>query len=243
MPSRRFLLAQRVQYPLRLAWFLCCGWGAIAAQVDAEPPLLAVAASLQQEPLTADGRQRTADELRALIANNPDTEDAISARYLQGRLQQLNGEAEEPVEFLELIALYPEHPFAQLARLKLIMRRLYAIDGPPAEMRLAAAETLGVEIKLPALACDFHLLMGDAYLFFDDQQAPALRHLAAAERLGIPSSATRATVLVQIGELARLTGNRELARRSYQRFLDEFPRDIRRQIVQDRLDASREAQP
>lgn len=49
-------------------------------------------------------------------------------------------------------------------------------------------------------------------------------------------------MLVQIGELARLTGDKALAVRSYRIFLKDFPRDIRQQIVRDRL-ASVEAQP
>jgi hypothetical protein len=44
-------------------------------------------------------------------------------------------------------------------------------------------------------------------------------------------------VLVQIGELARLTGDRALAAQAYRTFLEDFPRDIRQQIVRDRLAA------
>lgn len=239
MQDRRFHLAQRTLCPLRLVLTLVFGLtvaqaGGPAAPADAARLPGAIVA-LQQQPLTDGERQRIMEELNAMTAGAPDSEPGLSAAYLLGRLRQLNGEAEEPAEFLTLIRAHPQHPLAQLARVKLIMRRLYALTGAPPAARLEAAEALGAEITLPALQSDFHLVMGDAYIFFGDQREAALRHLGAAERLGIPSSATRGTVLVQIGELARLTGDAALARQSYQAFLDNYPRDIRQQIVRDRL--------
>jgi hypothetical protein len=77
--------------------------------------------------------------------------------------------------------------------------------------------------------------MGEAYIFYGDQRGPSLRHLQAAAAIGTPSSATRANVLVQIGELARLTDAQDVAAASYRAFIAEFPRDLRQQIVRDRL--------
>lgn len=223
--------------PLRLLGLMTLGSVAFAAGPSraSDPRLADAIAALRHEPVTEATRAHARAELVALIAESPDSEAGICAAYLLGRLRQLGGEAEEPAEFLTLIARHPEHPLAQLARLKLILRRLYALDGPPPASRLADAETFGAGITQPALRGDFHLAMGEAYLFFGDQRAAALRHLDAAEHLGIAASTTRATVRVQVGELARLTGDRARAAASYRAFLDEFPRDIRRQIVLDRL--------
>lgn len=238
MQDRRLHRAQRAAGPLRLVLSLWLGLAAAAvvrSTPAADPRLPAAIAALQQQPLTDGERQRILAELQAMAAAEPDSETGINATFLLGRMRQLAGETEEPPEFTALIERHPAHPLAQLARLKLVLRRLYAQDATPPAARLKAAEALGRELALPGLQCDFHLAMGDAYIFFGDQREQALQHLVAAEQLGIASSGTRGTVLVQIGELARLTGDKELAVRSYRAFLDGFPRDIRQQIVRDRL--------
>lgn len=238
MQDRRLHPARQAKGLLRLVLSLGLALATVAAEPTATngtAPLQGALAALQKQPLPEADRQRIMAELNALTQGAPDAEAGISAAYLLGRLRQFNGEAEEPPEFLALIRRHPQHPLAQLARVKLIMRRLYAVDATPPAARLKAAEALGQELTLPVLQSDFHLVMGDAYVFFGDQRALALAHFVAAERLGISGSATRGTVLVQIGELARLTGDKPLAARSYRAFLDNYPRDIRRTIVGDRL--------
>jgi hypothetical protein len=231
--------------------FICCALilGFLGTKVEAVEAasaaarLKAATAALQTPALTERDSQRTKQELAALIAAEPGSEAGLAARYLLGRLRQLEDGISEPPEFIALISIQPQHPLAQLAAVKLLLRRLYAEGiAAPAE-RLRAAEVLGKSLTLPALRGDFHLAMGDAYIFYGDQRAPALRHLRAAEGLGIPSAATRANVLVQIGELARLTGDRETAVQSYTVFLADYPRDLRQQIVRDHLAALGEASP
>ncbi len=212
------------------------GLSAVPAELAADKKRLrAMIDRLEDQPLTEAARLRIMHDLAELARVTSDADAGIGAAYLLGRLRQLNDGVDEPPEFQALIAGHPGHPLAQLARVKLILRRLYALEGPPPAERLAAAEEVGCEITLPVLRSDFHLAMGDAYLFFGDQRAAALAHFVMAEQLGISSSGTRGTVLVQIGELARLTGDGPLAARSYRAFLADFPRDIRQQIVRDRL--------
>lgn len=181
-----------------------------------------------------DNRQAKA-ELTAIIAEDGSSADAFAARYLLGRLKQLEDNETDPPEFQVLRSQQPSHPLAQLAALKVLLRRLYS-EGPESSVdRLRHGEDLGSAITLPALRSDYHLAMGEAYIFHGDQREPALRHLRAAAALGIPSAATRANVLVQIGELARLTGANAVAAANYRAFIAEFPRDLRQQIVRDRL--------
>jgi hypothetical protein len=190
---------------------------------------------MQSPAVSEQDSRRVRADLEALATESPATEAGIAARYLLGRLRQIEEGSGEPPEFKALLSEHPQHPLAQLAAVKVILRRLYA-DGPETpEERLEAAEQVGRGVTLPALRCDFHLAMGDAYIFYGDRQQPALRHLRAAEALGIPSAVARANVLVQIGELARLTGDGVVAAWSYRKFLAEFPRDLRQQIVRDRL--------
>jgi len=245
MQDRRLHSAQWKKNPLRLVlslWLALSALAAGAATTTDVAQLHDAIAALQKQPLTEVDRQRVMDELNVITKGAPNSEPGISATYLLGRVRQLNGEAEEPPEFHALIREHPQHPLAQLARVKLLMRQLYAVDATPPAARLKAAEAMGRELTLPVLQSDFHLVMGDAYVFFGDQRELALAHFVEAERLGISGSATRGTVLVQIGELAQLTGDPALAARSYRAFLDGYPRDIRQQIVRDRL-AEVEARP
>lgn len=185
--------------------------------------------------VSVDDSRRAKTELAAVIADDEKSADALAARYLLGRLKQLENGEIDPPEFQALRTQHPGHPLAQLAGLKVLLRRLYS-DGPEsAEDRLRSGEELAPTITQLALRSDYHLAMGEAYIFHGDRREPALRHLRAAAAIGIPSAATRANVLVQIGELARLTGERAIAAASYRAFLAEFPRDLRQQIVRDRL--------
>ncbi|MBK8858267.1 MAG: hypothetical protein IPN11_11505 [Opitutaceae bacterium] len=206
-----------------------------ADAATARARLDAAVAVLQSPAVGEEDSRRIRADLAALAAESPVTESGIAARYLLGRLRQIEEGIGEPPEFTSLLSEHPQHPLAQLAAVKVILRRLYA-EGPETPgARLQAAEQLGRVVTLAALRCDFHQAMGDAYIFHGDRREPALRHLRAAEALGIPSAAARANVLVQIGELARLTGDGAVAGWSYRKFLADFPRDLRQQIVRDRL--------
>jgi len=206
-----------------------------ADAASARARLDATVAELQSPSISEQDNRRIRAELAALVVEAPATEAGIAARYLLGRLRQIEEGIGEPPEFTALLNEHPQHPLAQLAAVKVILQRLYADGSETPEARLQAAEQLGRGVTLPALRCDFHQAMGEAYIFYGDRREPALRHLRAAEALGIPSAAARANVLVQIGELARLTGDGAVAGWSYRKFLADFPRDLRQQIVRDRL--------
>jgi hypothetical protein len=218
---------------------LCLLLGALAdASADESRPSTRferAVALLGAPAVSAEDNRHAKAELAAIIADDGSSADALAARYLLGRLRQLEDNETDPPEFQVLRSQHQGHPLAQLAALKVLLRRLYS-EGPesPAD-RLRHGEDLGSLITFPALRSDFHLAMGEAYIFHGDQREPALRHLRAAAALGIPSAATRANVLVQIGELARLTGAKAVAAASYRAFIAEFPRDLRQQIVRDRL--------
>ncbi len=223
-----------------IRWPLLClllgAWAAaLAGETRTSSRYERAVALLGAPAVSAEENRQAKAELAAIIAEEGSSADALAARYLLGRLKQLEDNETDPPEFQILRSQQPGHPLAQLATLKVLLRRLYS-DGPelPAE-RLRHGEDLGALITLPALRSDFHLAMGEAYIFHGDQREPALRHLRAAMVLGIPSAATRANVLVQIGELARLTGAKAVAAASYRTFIAEFPRDLRQQIVRDRM--------
>lgn len=192
-------------------------------------------ALLDAPAASAEGVRQARAELAVLADDARHPNEASVALYLLGRLEQLTERTIEPAAFQRLRAEHGDHPLAQLAALKVLLHRLYAEGPEAADARLAHGEALAPTFTVPALRCDYHLAMGEAYIFHGDRTAPALRHLRAAAALGVPSAAARANVLVQIGELARLTGDRAVAAASYRAFLGEFPRDLRQQIVRDHL--------
>ena len=239
MDHRRVTTVPRGSYSLHR--FVVTG-AFLAASVFARPSadelgnrFATAMADLQSSALTATSSRRVRAELASIAATDPAVTESLVALYLLGRLRQLEDGVAEPEELARLGSEHPDHPLGQLATLKVLLRRLYA-DGPEsAAHRLKQGEKNGLRITLSALRSDYHLAIGEAYIFYGDRREPALRHLRAAAAIGIPSAATRANVLVQTGELARLTGSMDMAAGSYRAFLDEFPRDLRQQIVRDRL--------
>jgi tetratricopeptide (TPR) repeat protein len=198
----------------------------------------AAVVKIELPPFSEEKLAEARQSLTSLAKANPNDETGIRARYLLGRIRQLHdaaGAGESP-EFIALVRDHSGHYLAQLARLKLILHRLYATEAnPTVAERLADAEQSGALTTAPALQRDFHQMMGDAYLYFGDQRSQALRHFQQAEALGILDASARATVLVQIGELARLEGQPAVAAAAYKKFLEEFRRDIRGYEVRRRL--------
>jgi len=218
---------------------------AVSGQREAE--LGAAVVELELPPTTPEKTTRAREKLAALVAAKPNDETGLRARYLLGRLRQLSGTDDDENGAPELVALAQEHPahyFAQLATIKLAQHRLYATSTAttPAQ-RLAAAEKDIPKLTRPELLRDFHLVLGDAYLFFGDQRAAALPHYRAAEALGIPEATVRATVLVQIGELARLENQPDVAIAAYRQFLKSYRRDLRAFEIRKRLAALEAATP
>ena len=63
----------------------------------------------------------------------------------------------------------------------------------------------------------------------------ALESLITVRELGINQGIKKADLLVQIGRIAGETGRRDVERKAYADFSDEFPTDVRNYIVKDQL--------
>ncbi|MBI5691064.1 MAG: hypothetical protein HZC55_13330 [Verrucomicrobia bacterium] len=177
----------------------------------------------------------------ALRRERADDEPGIGALYYLARIAQFHEArpdlAAARTSFATLVAEHGDHFYGQLARFKLATLALYdaADTRPPAE-RLAAAEALGEPLHHPGIKRDFHLLAAEAHLRFHLSVEHALRHFLAAESGRAPvRDVVRAALFLQIGECARELGRHGLARRFYERFLAEFPRDARGATVRARL--------
>lgn len=193
------------------------------------------------QPRTESNLAESRRILEGLLAVVIDDDAAIAARYYLARLEQLH--ADEPdlakarVHYRELAARHPAHLLGQLARLKLAMLVLYDTAHPaPLAARLPEAEEWGRGITEPMVRCDYHYMMSRALAREDGREAQRLEHLLAMEATGkVIRDPTRSVILVEIGEMARAVGRRELAVRAYRQFTQEFPRDARVAAVRTRL--------
>jgi tetratricopeptide (TPR) repeat protein len=174
------------------------------------------------------------------VSGSGDDDLAMIAGYYRARVDQVHrlspdlGKAREL--FTVLVEKDPAHPVAQYAIVKRAMIDIY--DSSPLETKRERLDALARQAPqlshLPARR-DLHLLLAHAYgrLLEDDRKT--LEQLLAADQIGITRSKPRAGIWVQIGELARLTGERELAMEYYRRFLESYKRDNRHYTIEQKL--------
>ena len=130
-------------------WLVVClllGASASAAEEEARPPTRfeRAVAVLGAPAVSADDSRRAKAELAAIIAGEEDSADASAARYLLGRLKQLENNEADPPEFQALRARHPGHPLAQLA----------ALTGLLTEVQIPLAEQRGGHARVARTPAD-----------------------------------------------------------------------------------------
>lgn len=199
-----------------------------------------VALMLLNKQPKSDGNLDRAAGLFEQISESGDDDLGMLSGYYRARIEQIHRRTPNPgkaVElFTKLIEQNPEHPFAQFAVVKRSMIDIY--DDSPVEskrQRLAALDKVAGQMTHPPARRDLELLIADSYvrLFQDDGQA--LKHLLAADAIGITRAKPRADVWLRIAELARLLGKNDIAATYYRKFLKEFQRDNRHYTIEERL--------
>jgi tetratricopeptide (TPR) repeat protein len=196
------------------------------------PARLAWAAAWMSVQPAVDENMRAAEEIFAELARGDD-ETAAEAAYLRARLHQLHFARPDYVRaaelYRELAARQPQSHWAQLGLVKLAMLELYVLPGPAAVEtdRLAPAEARLAQIREPLLQRDLHLQIGQAGIALKQPLTRLLPHLVAADRIGGISGTAREDLVVQIGELSRRAGLRGQAREYFERYLREYPNNVR----------------
>lgn len=243
--------------PLDEAWRLASIYrfeearAAFAALEGREARLGEATALLNVQPKTEYNIQRAADLLDAVAATDPRDSLGLNARYLRARIEDVHRFQPDSREAARLYrALLQDAPsghlLAEQAAVALALLELFGgiAEGAPLE-RLGRAEALGAGLESGEARRDFHLMLGRAWLYFDQDRARALEHFEAAWSAGILNFTNRADTLMAIGELSRGLERFDRAREAYQAFLAEFPRDDRVIDVRERLAQlpSREGQP
>lgn len=245
-------------WSVRAADPVAAGWQALADyhpkealrifETAANQPAMARAARfgrgvalLAKQPVDA-AQLAEARRIFSELTDNGDDAAAQGARFFLARIAQHHqpqpDEAEAARQFERLIAEHPRSPWAQAALGRLALLQLYALDrGPPPATRVARAEALLAAAREPQAESDLRCVLLNAIFYYQLPVARALPHLLAVERLHQTDAVTRADVLVQLGEVSRLTGDQAQAKLFYAKFQAEFPRDQRHFMVAQRLQA------
>ena len=156
----------------------------------------------------------------------------ISAQYFLGRIDQIHRSHPNPESaarhYLSLIERQSNHPFAQLAVIKLGILELY---NPSAEDVSAVFSQTEERLNLltDSIAIrDFHILLAEAYERHNLSKSRSLEHLLAAQEIDPAIRLLDNGFIIRVADLARELGDYELSSRYYREFLDLFQRDVRR---------------
>jgi len=201
------------------------------AQSQRERDFCTAVVILDQQPLTEGRLDDVEKRLQGLIAADDGDEIAWAAQYLQGRIWQIYRAVPDVTKaagsYRRLIARADAGHWAGLARTKLAVLTLYVIPAESRQARIEAAAALiegtddGITVR------DLHRLLAGAIMFFNLPPGQALEHLLAADQFGGLTGNQGADQLVQIAELAWDAEQPELSARYYERLREEYPRDAR----------------
>jgi tetratricopeptide (TPR) repeat protein len=202
---------------------------------------------LNVQPKTT-GNIARARKLFEGIAGDGGGEDlAVQSLYYIGRIYQTHQRVTDyesaARNFLLAMERGPDHAFGQLAVVRLANVWLY--EPVRKTVKLERYEQLrewGADLTFGPARRDFNYVMGVACLCFDLSPERAIEHLKVLETVEVHQPRSRASLYARIGETARKLGETSTARVYFQKFLNEFPRELRTQLIRDRLNQL-DAQP
>ncbi|MDB6168730.1 MAG: hypothetical protein JWM88_1594 [Verrucomicrobia bacterium] len=198
------------------------------------------AARIGGQPAT-DDHMRAAESVLAELARGDD-ELAAQAAYLRARIYQVHLSVPDYARaaelYGELARRWPGSHWSQQGLVKLAVLKLYVLpdSAAPDSDRLAPAEALLERISEPRLKRDLHLQIGQAGVVLHQPLARFLPHLVAADRIGGVSGTAREDLIVQIGVLSERSGLWSQAKDYFERYLAEYPTNVRAFTVKQKLD-------
>jgi hypothetical protein len=198
------------------------------------------AARIGEQPATDDNMRAAETVLQGL--ENGNDEIAAEAGYLRARIHQIHlsepNFAKAGELFRRLADRRPKSHWAQLGLVKLAMLKLYVLPESTATDvdRLKPAEELLALIEEPWLRRDLHLQIGQAGIVLRQPLARYLPHLVAADKIGGTTGTAREDLIVQIGVLSERAGLWPQAKDYFERYLAEYPTNVRAFTVKRKLD-------
>ncbi len=201
---------------------------------------LAQAVALITQQPSADENMAQAEQI-LLSLSAGDDQIAEQAAYLQARLYQLHYKQPDYAKAAQLYeALATRHPqshWAQLGLVKLAQLKLYVLPestAPDAD-RLAPAEALLPRIHDSLLQRDLHLQIGQAGVILKQPLPRFVPHLEAAARAGGIGGTAGEDLVIQVGELSFRAGFLAQAKAYFQRYLKEYPTNVRAYAATQRI--------
>lgn len=217
----------------------------IAAKSTGEEARLALygraVALLNIQPRTQGNIEKSQQLFESIYRAETLDDLGLAARFMQARIAQIhllpvNKERAEQI-YTELSAGRPNHPITQRAKVKLTLLRIYAtgIDEAERRNRFVEGEERATGLSELGPRAQIYLLLAETAQRLGYGTETELKHLLSAESAGIVKLRLRADVLVRIGDLARISGDEEMARAHYKVFLKDYPRTDRRTTVEGYL--------
>ncbi len=203
----------------------------ISAEAQREHDFCLAVVTLDQQPLSESRLDVVEGRLRSLLVSRGDDDIANASRYLLGRIAQIYRSTPQmdtaAQYYREVLASGSDGEWAKLARVKLAVLELYVLPADSRQARVDAVLALMEGTDDRVTLRDLHRLIARAGMFFNLPPELALQHLLAADEFGGLQGTLGADQLVQIGELAIDTGQPELSAHYYERLREEYPRDPR----------------
>lgn len=205
-------------------------------QPDGTRAILQALLLLSEPTRTPRGIQQAEALLEPLSAKS-DADGMLSA-YLLARIADVHRPESDPglalARYDAVIAKDPAHPLSQIAVVRRSIVDIYSVSDDP----LAAvdrAEASLATLDDPSAQRDLSIVLGRSLLFLNGDASRARAHLERALELGLTDRLNRSGTRVAVAELAARQGDAESARTHYERFLAEFPRDQRVNLIKERL--------
>jgi len=201
------------------------------AEAQRERDFCAAVVTLDQQPLSESRLDDVEVRLQALLASRGDDDIANASRYLMGRIAQIYRETPQMDAashyYRAVLESNDSDEWAKLARVKLAVLQLYVLPAESRQARIDAVLALIAGTDDSVTKRDLHRLIARAGMFFNFPPELALKHLLTADEFGGLQGTLGADQLVQIGELAIDTRQPELSAHYYERLREEYPRDPR----------------
>jgi hypothetical protein len=201
---------------------------------------LALLQARSRSTAKVDQASQILDDLRR---ESPDDDPGIAAAYYLARIEQVHrlvpNRAAAMARYRALLTEHPGHFYAQLAVAKLAILLLYD-DVAPDEWnrRTVEIEALLPQLSNPEALRDTRLALATAFIRLRRDHAHAYPLIAACLEDG---SVTRMphlnALLLQAAESAHQLGRAREEISWYNRFLAEFPQDLRADEIRRRLHA------
>jgi len=217
--------------------------GFTKSQESSEPMnrLGKAATLLNTQPRTTENIAAAREILLDLSKNQPQNSTLGNlSQFLLARIDEnyltppQNDEAKS--RYLEIVKSKTGVPLLELSASRLVALTTFASDKASDNLAaLSTLEPLANFLSTPEGIREFHLAMGLAILENEGDPNLILDHLIKAETIGFRRKENVIQNWLVIGRLGEKIGNKNLAAKYYQKFIDHFPNDPKTFGIKHRL--------